>query len=154
MKLGKSILGAAGRRKTTRALAFFIAVAFLGVSAKANAETPILTISPAVVSLKKGAKVTLAASGLKKGQEVGIRLVMGGVVSDIRHQVKPSPVANDFGAFYSEWVMDGEPNLLDQGAMSINIVDEDGKVLAHAPVVWLKEAKKKKEEKKEEKKSE
>ena len=154
MNLSMSKLGVTARRRTTIAIALFVGAAFLGVTAKANAETPVLTISPAVVSLKKGAKVTLAASGLKKGQEVGIRLVMGGVVSDIRHQVKPAPVANEFGAFYSEWVMDGEPNLLDQGAMSINIVDEDGKVLAHAPVVWLKEAKKKKEEKKEEKKSE
>ena len=154
MKLSTLTLRSAARRQVTLALALLVGGAFAGVPTKANAETPVLAISPSVVSLKKGAKVTLAASGLKKGQEVGIRLVMGGVVSDIRHQVKPSPVANEFGAFYSEWVMDGEPNLLDQGAMAINLVDEDGKVLAHAPVVWLKEAKKKKEEGKEEKKGE
>ena len=105
-------------------------------------ESPNVTVSPAVVTLKKGAKVTIAGSGYEKGQELGIRLVMGGVVSDIRHQVKPEPNVNEHGAFYSEWVLANEYRLLPEGAMTLSIVNDDGEVLAHTPIVWLKEAKK------------
>lgn len=105
-------------------------------------ESPNVTVSPSVVPLRKGSKVTIAGSGYEKGQELGIRLVMGGVVSDIRHQVKPEPKVNEHGAFYSEWVLANEYRLLSEGAMTLTIVNDDGEVLAHAPVVWVKEAKK------------
>lgn len=105
-------------------------------------ETPNLVISPSVIPLKKGAKVTIAGSGFEKGQELGIRLMMGGVVSDIRHQVKPAPKVGADGSFHSVWTLGNEPRLIPAGSMSIKIVNEDGDVLAHAPVVWAKEAKK------------
>ncbi|MDH3445301.1 MAG: hypothetical protein OEN50_15355, partial [Deltaproteobacteria bacterium] len=105
-------------------------------------ETPVVTVSPSVVSLRKGAKVTIAGSGFPKKKEIGIRVVLGGVISEIRTQVKPEPTVNDQGTFYTEWTFDGEQNLLPPGAASLSVVDEDGKVLAHTPVVWMKEAKK------------
>ena len=112
------------------------------------AEAPNVTVTPGVVPLSKGAKVTIAGSGFKEGEELGIRLIMGGVVSDIRHQVKPVPKVNEYGAFYSEWVLGNESRMLPEGAMTLSIVNAEGEVIAHAPLVWEKPAKKESKKKK------
>ena len=144
MGLGKSVSMPRLSRAALVAAAFLLAA--LGEIASAGwvyiGEQPSVMVSPSVITLKKGERITIAGSGFEKGQELGIRLVMGGVVSDIRHQVKPSPKVGDDGSFHSVWQLDNEPRLLPEGSMAIKIVNEDGQVLAHAPVVWVKEAKK------------
>ena len=138
---------------STLALAFFLTLlgggSFsipLGEVAIAEAG-PSVTIAPAPVKPKKGS-ILIAGSGFKPKQELGIRVMMGGVLSDISFLVKPRPVANEFGAFASNWKLRGREfkrGLLKAGtAYTVYIVDEDGNTLATAPLVIDKGKKKKK----------
>ena len=85
------------------------------------------------------------------GKELGIRVMMGGVLSDISFLVKPQPIANEFGAFASVWSLNREirRKLLKSGtAYTLTIVDENGDTLATAPLMMGKAAKKGKKSKK------
>ncbi len=108
---------------------------------------PNVNVSPALVKPKKG-KILIAGSGFKPKQELGIRVMMGGVLSDISFLVKPRPIANEYGAFASTWKLRGREfkrGLLKAGtAYTVTIVDEDGNTLAPAPLVIDKGKKKKK----------
>jgi len=108
---------------------------------------PSVIVSPAPVKPKKG-KILIAGSGFKPKQELGIRVMMGGVLSDISFLVKPRPIVNEYGAFASTWKLRGREfkrGLLKAGtAYTITIVDEDGNTLATAPLVIDKGKKKKK----------
>ncbi len=111
---------------------------------------PNVSVSPAPVKPKKG-KILIAGSGYKPKQELGIRVMMGGVLSDISYLVKPRPIANEYGAFASTWGLRGREfkrGLLKAGtAYTITIVDGDGNTLATAPLVFDKGKKKKKKKK-------
>ena len=111
---------------------------------------PNVSVSPAPVKPKKG-KILISGSGYKPKQELGIRVMMGGVLSDISFLVKPRPIANEYGAFGSTWKLKGREfkrGLLKAGtAYSITIVDGDGNTLATAPLVFDKAKKKKKKKK-------
>jgi hypothetical protein len=111
-------------------------------------DSPTLAVAPMPVPNKRNVEVTIAGSGFEPGEEIGLRIVMGGVMSDVRHQVKPAPKANEYGAFVSEWKLGNELKLLKPGAYSLMAVNENGDVLAHAPFVVdeppAKDAKKKK----------
>ncbi len=111
---------------------------------------PNVIVSPAPVKPKKG-KILIAGSGYKPKQELGIRVMMGGVLSDISFLVKPRPIANEYGAFASTWGLRGREfkrGLLKAGTVyTITIVDEDGNTLATAPLVFDKGKKKKKKKK-------
>ena len=113
---------------------------------------PNISVSPAPVKVKKkGMAILIAGSGFKPKQKLGIRLMMGGVLSDISFLVKPRPVANKFGAFASTWKLRREfkRKLLKPGtAYTITIVDEDGNTLGTAPLVFEKAKKKAKKKKK------
>jgi len=98
-------------------------------------DSPTMSINPTPVPNKPKTVVTIAGSGFEPGEEIGIRVVMGGVMSDVRHQVKPAPKANEYGAFASDWVLNREFRLLPPGAYTMMAVNEDGDVLAHAPFV-------------------
>ncbi len=120
-----------------------------GEVAIAEAE-PNVTVSPAPEKPKKG-KILISGSGYKPKQELGIRVMMGGVLSDISFLVKPRPIANEYGAFASTWGLRGREfkrGLLKAGtAYTITIVDGDGNTLATAPLVFDKAKKKKKKKK-------
>jgi hypothetical protein len=111
---------------------------------------PNVTVSPAPVKPKKG-KILISGSGYKPKQELGIRVMMGGVLSDISFLVKPRPIVNEYGAFASTWGLRGREfkrGLLKAGtAYTITIVDENGNTLATAPLVFDKAKKKKKKKK-------
>jgi hypothetical protein len=111
---------------------------------------PNVTVSPVPVKPKKG-KILISGSGFKPKQELGIQVMMGGVLSDISFLVKPRPIANEHGAFASTWGLRGREfkrGLLKAGtAYVITIVDEDGNTLATAPLVFDKAKKKKKKKK-------
>ncbi len=108
---------------------------------------PNVTVSPAMVKPKKG-NILIAGSGFNPKQELGIRVMMGGVLSDISFLVKPRPIANKFGAFASTWKLRGREfkrGLLMAGTVyTVTIVDEDGNTLATAPLVIDKAKMKKK----------
>jgi len=111
---------------------------------------PNITVSPAPVPYKKG-NVYISGSGFKPKQELGIRVMMGGVLSDISFLVKPRPIANEFGAFSSVWKLNREIRrklLKANTAYTITIVDEDGNTVGTAPLVFDKAKKKKKKMKK------
>jgi hypothetical protein len=111
-------------------------------------EQPNLVLSPFPVPYERKTKVMIAGSGFEPKQEVSLQIEMGGVPSDISFMVKPRPVANEHGAFLSEWIVDAEirAKLLDPTAYTLRAVDENGFVLAHAPLVFV--AAKKEEKKK------
>ena len=74
---------------------------------------------------------------------------MGGVPSDISSLVKPDLEVNEFGAFHVEWTLNREirAKLLEPTAYTLEVVDPDGNVLAHAPLVLVKEEDEKKKKK-------
>ncbi len=110
---------------------------------------PNITVAPVPVPYKKG-NVYISGSGFKPKQELGIRVMMGGVLSDISFLVKPRPIANEFGAFSSVWKLNREIRrklLKANTAYTITIVDEDGNTVGTAPLVFDKAKKKKKKKK-------
>ncbi len=106
-----------------------------------------VAVSPTPAKPTKG-KILIAGSGFKPKQELGIRVMMGGVLSDISFTVKPRPIVNEYGAFASTWGLRGREfkrGLLKAGtAYTITVVDEDGNTLGTAPLVFEKAKKKKK----------
>ena len=108
-------------------------------------EMPVLRVDPTPIPTTKGAKVTIAGVGFEPKQELGLRIKMGGVMSDVRYQVKPVPMTNEEGAFASEWVLGAETKLLGPGAHTLTAVNDNGDVLAHAPFVIAQPEKKKAE---------
>lgn len=105
-------------------------------------EGPIVRIAPTPVPYKSNTVVTIAGVGFEPNQELGIRIEMGGVISDIRHQVKPTPKTDENGAFMSEWKLGRELRLIGSGVHTLSIVNENGDVLAHAPFVLAQQEKK------------
>lgn len=99
---------------------------------------PSLAISPAVVEYRRKVPVLVAGSGFKPKQEVGLRIEMGGVMSDISYLVRPPSVANEYGAFSSVWNIDDEvrTKLLLPTTYTLTAVDPDGRTLASAPLVF------------------
>ena len=85
---------------------------------------------------KKGRlQVKISASGLKAGQEVGIRTMMGGVLSDVSFLAKPSvEKADDKGMVSTTWGIRGRTikRLLKPGDHEVMLVDGDGNTLATA----------------------
>jgi hypothetical protein len=142
------------------AIAFFLAVLGSGFSLPFSGESgvsvaiaggPMVSVSPLPVKPKKG-KVSIAGSGFKPNQAIGIRIFMGGVLSDISYLVKPKvEKTNEFGAFGATWGLNREfkRKLLKAGTTyEIAVVDEDGNTLATAPFMVDKAAKKKGKKKK------
>lgn len=111
-------------------------------------QQPSLVISPLPVAYKRKVKVMIAGSGFEPKQEIALHIVLGGVPSDISFLAKPKPEPNEYGAFATEWTINNEirAKLLEPTAYTLEVVDEDGSVLANAPLVFVqekKEAKKK-----------
>ena len=86
--------------------------------------------------MKKGRlQVKISAEGLKPGQEVGIRTMMGGVLSDVSFLAKPSvEKADDKGMVSTTWGIRGRTikRLLKPGDHEVMLVDGDGNTLAKA----------------------
>ena len=99
-----------------------------------------------VGDVKKGRlQVKISASGLKAGQEVGIRTMMGGVLSDVSFLAKPAvEKADDKGMVSTTWGIRGRTikRLLQPGEHEVMLVDGDGNTLAKAKLMIPKPAKK------------
>ena len=118
---------------------------------EAIAGGPVVSVAPVPVKPRKG-KIAIAGSGFKPGQRIGIRVFMGGVLSDISYLVKPKvEKTNKFGAFGATWGLRGREfkrGLLKAGTtLTVSVVDEDGNTLATAPLMIDKAASKKKKKK-------
>lgn len=107
-------------------------------------EAPVVQVGPFPVPNKSNTVVTIAGVGFEPKQELGIRIEMGGVMSDIRYQVKPSPVTDEDGAFASQWKLGRELRLMESGVHTLAIVDESGDIITHTPFVLAEAEKKKK----------
>ena len=100
--------------------------------------------------LKKAGPILITASGLKPGQDVGVRTQMGGVLSDISFLAKPAFAKADAnGAVASVWAIRGRTlkRLMKNGSYTMDLVDGDGKTLASAKIEIAVKAKKKKKKK-------
>lgn len=98
-------------------------------------------------TLKKAGPVLLFASGLKAGQEVGVRTMMGGVLSDVSFLAKPAfEKADANGSVASVWSIRSRTfkRLLKPGDYQVELVDGDGNTLATAKMSIPKPKAKKK----------
>jgi hypothetical protein len=107
-------------------------------------ESPKLVVSPVPIPYQAKTIVTIAGSGFEPKQEISLQIELGGVPSDISFMVRPRPIANEFGAFSSQWALGGEikGKLLLPTAYTLRAEDENGNLLAHAPFVFDPPAKK------------
>jgi hypothetical protein len=103
------------------------------------------TVSPG--NLKKAGPILIAASGLKPGQAVGVRTMLGGVLSDVSFLAKPAfEQADANGAVASVWAIRGRTfkKLMGPGKYNVELVDGDGNTLATAMITVPKPKMKKK----------
>ena len=107
-------------------------------------EGPVVRVAPTPIPNKPGTVVTIAGVGFEPNEELGLRIEMGGVVSEIRNQVKPIPKSDKDGAFMAEWNIGREIRMLNPGVQTLRIVNANGDVVAHAPFVLSKAEKKSK----------
>jgi len=115
------------------------------LSTAAAMDHVMFQVSPKKIS--KAVPILLFASGLKPGQEVGVRTMMGGVLSDVSFLAKPAfQKADGNGAVASVWSIRGRTlkRLLKNGTYDVELVDADGKTLATAKLEIAVKAKKKK----------
>ena len=107
-----------------------------------------VTVLPKKVEYKRGS-VFITGSGLKPNQEVGIRVMMGGVLSDVSYLVKPRPKTDANGTFATVWSLNREirRKLLEMGKNTLTIVDDDGNELAKGTINFVKAKASKKKKK-------
>jgi len=133
----------------TAGIAAIVGALFL-LSALSMASAGDLMFKVSPKKLKKAGPILIQASGLKPGQEVGVRTMMGGVLSDVSFLAKPAfAKADKNGAVASVWNIRGRTlkRLMKNGAYTMDLVDADGKTLASAKINVAVKAKKKKKKK-------
>ena len=124
------------------------ALFLLSALSMASAGDIMFKVSPK--KMKKATPILIQASGLKAGQEVGVRTTMGGVLSDVSFLAKPAfQKADANGAVASVWAIRGRTlkRLMKNGSYTFDLVDADGKTLASAKMNIAVKAKKKKKKK-------
>jgi hypothetical protein len=121
-----------------------------GEESLALAMGPEITILPDKVPYERRVQVFITGSGFKPKQELGLRIMMGGVLSDVSYLVKPQPVTNANGSFATVWSLDREirGKLLEMGALDMTVVDEDGNELTKGKLNFVAAKKKSKKGKK------
>ena len=128
-------------KKRLVGMAVVLGALFL-LSSMAIAEMKLM-LEPNTVSKKT--PVTVTASGLKAGQEVGLRMMMGGVLSDVSFLAKPAIEKVDAkGRVMASWGVNRELRLLANGDHEIMLVDSDGNTIATTMLTVAKPPKKKK----------
>ncbi len=120
-----------------------------GEESVALAAGPEVTILPKQVEYKRRVPVFISGSGFKPKQELGLRITMGGVLSDVSYLVKPRPVPNANGSFATIWTLNREirRKLLKLGAHDLVVVDENGNELAKTKLTFKKARASKKKKK-------
>jgi len=131
---GRSIIGAA----LTGAL-------LLSTVAVSWANDVNLVVSPE--KLSKPGEVLVFVSGLEPGQEIGIRTMMGDVLTDVSYLVDPSfEKVDENGAFAGLWNIDKNTmKVMPPASYTITVVDASGNTLA-ASEFKIEKATKKAEE--------
>lgn len=125
--------------------AIFASVFLLATVSTVMAGDIVFKVSPK--KLTKAGPVLITASGLRPGQLVGVRTMLGNVLSDVSFLAKPSFTQADAnGAVASVWTIRGRTmkRLLKKGDYDFLLVDKVGKTLARAKVTVAPKAKKKK----------
>jgi len=114
------------------------------VAIAAGMAGPEVTILPNKVEYKRRVQAFITGSGFKPNQEIGLRIMMGGVLSDISYLVKPRPIANANGSFATVWTLNREIRRKLVTTHEMTAVDDDGNELAVGKLVFKKAATKKK----------
>lgn len=107
---------------------------------------PTVVVANPNVKMSSKAKVTIVGTAFKPGQEVRLLFTTAdGVQADIGYALKPKPKANKIGAWVTTWSCGRyiKKKLIKVGAYSITVADTDYNILAHTPVAFYKEKKKK-----------
>ena len=117
-----------------------VVLLLLSLISPALSEGPKLEVFPKSVEYKPGVTVKIVGSGFKPKQEVGLVIMLDGMMSDISFMVKPRPVADDQGNFTSVWKPKREISrkLIKPEENLIEAVDENGKTLAKQVVLFEK----------------
>jgi len=117
-----------------------------GEESLALAMGPEVTILPGKVPYERNAQVFISGSGFKPKQELGLRIMMGGVLSDVSFLVNPQPVTNENGSFATVWSLNREirGKLLKMGALDMTVVDENGNELTKGKLNFVAAKKKSK----------
>jgi hypothetical protein len=121
------------------------AALLLSMVAMSWAEGVEFRLSPK--KLNKPGEVLVFMSGLEPEQEIGVRTMMGDVLSDVSYLMKPSAEkADPNGAFAAVWNVDKNTlKVMKPGNYTITVVDESGNTLASAEFMIEKAKKKSKE---------
>lgn len=123
-----------------------IAALVIGMVGVVSAQTgtqpgPRLVVTPAVVQLKSGAKLTIIGSGFQSGQELRVlRTKAGAATSDLSSSLKPEVKVDDAGMFVTTYTFGRMPRDVEEGPAEIVVVDENFQELARAPVAYCEPA--------------
>jgi hypothetical protein len=133
MRKGRSMIGAA--LVTGALLLSIVAVSWADVR---------FMVTPK--KLSKPGEVLVFVSGLQPEQEIGVRTMMGDVLSDVSYLVQPSAEkADKNGAYAGLWNVDKNTmKVMKPGNYTITLVDESGNTLASAEFM-IEKAKKSKD---------
>jgi hypothetical protein len=125
-----------------------VGCATMGVGEKEPAQPgPTVVVATPMVKMDKKGKISIVGTGFTPGQEVSLLFTtMDGVQADIGYALKPKPVANERGAWVTTWSCGRyvARKLAKEGAYTITVTDSEYNTLAHTPVAFYKEKKKKK----------
>lgn len=121
-----------------------IAGAFVLSMAAASWADTMFSVAPKKIN--KPSEVLVFVSGLQPEQEIGVRTMMGDVLSDVSYLVKPSvEKADKNGAYAGVWNIDKNTlKVMKPGNYTIMVVDESGNTLGSAELMIEKAKKKEK----------
>jgi hypothetical protein len=120
-------------------LSFVACATNSGVSVSESRYNYAMVTEPVVVPLDEKGKAIFMGSGFQPGQEVRLLFkTPDGVVADIGYALDPQPVANDRGAWSTEWSYGRfvQKKLVSEGVYAVEVADTNYNVLATAPVYF------------------
>ena len=106
------------------------------LTAQINPDPTVIIEPSHMLKLSSKTRVAIMGSGFQPGQE--IRLLIShadGSISDIGSQLKPEPVANEFGVWATTWTVGrySKSKIAKAGIYTLKACNTDYQVLATAP---------------------
>jgi hypothetical protein len=105
---------------------------------------PRVVVATPMVKMSKKTEVIIMGVGFEPGQEVRLLFTTtDGVCADIEYALKPKPVANEAGTWFTTWSCSRyiTKKIIKEGTYSITVTDRDYNFLCHAPVCFYAEKK-------------
>jgi len=140
------------KRIVTIAAVVIVMVGLIGLALGAGVCSageigPVLTLGTPLVKMNKKAEVVFMGTGFKPGQQLNILFsAADGTTSNIGHDLKPEPKADESGSFAGMWKAGRyiSKGLIKGGAYKVVVTDTDYNPLAQSAVYFQKEKKEKK----------